>query len=57
VNRAAEVGLVRRVVSTDDARVAYVELTDEGERRFAAAFRALGNERRSLREAIAHLDE
>ena len=55
VNRAAAVGLVRRSVSTDDARVVYVELTDEGEERFAEAFKALLDERRRLGKVVAEL--
>ena len=56
VDRAAKVGLVRRRTSTDDGRIVYVELTKEGDRRFAEAFRALADERRSLRAATTGLD-
>jgi len=55
VNRAAAAGLVRRSASTADARVVYVELTDEGEERFAEAFEALIDERRRLGKVIAEL--
>jgi len=55
VNRAATAGLVRRSASTADARVVYVELTDEGEERFAAAFEALLDERRRLGKVVAEL--
>jgi DNA-binding MarR family transcriptional regulator len=55
VNRAAEVGLVRRQGSASDGRVVYVELTDEGDRRFAEAFEALANERRALRKVVTKL--
>jgi DNA-binding MarR family transcriptional regulator len=55
VNRAAAAGLVRRSASTADARVVYVELTDEGEERFAAAFEALLDERRRLGKVVAEL--
>jgi len=55
VNRAAAAGLVRRSASTTDARVVYVELTDEGEERFAEAFEALIDERRRLGKVIAEL--
>ena len=55
VNRAASAGLVRRTASTDDARVVYVELTDEGEERFAEAFEALIDERRRLGKVVADL--
>ena len=52
VNRAGEAGLVARRASASDARVVYVELTAEGEQRFSEAFRALADERRSLRDVI-----
>ena len=55
MNRAAAAGLVRRSASTADARVVYVELTDEGEERFAAAFEALLDERRRLGKVVAEL--
>jgi DNA-binding MarR family transcriptional regulator len=55
VNRAAAAGLVRRSSSTDDARVVYVELTEEGEERFAAAFEAMVDERRRLGKVVAEL--
>jgi DNA-binding MarR family transcriptional regulator len=56
VDRAATAGLVRRRTSTDDGRIVYVELTKEGDRRFAQAFSALADERRSLRIATTGLD-
>ena len=56
VARAEQAGLVRRIPSTDDARVVYLKLTDDGERRFADAFESLAEERRVLREAIAGLE-
>ena len=52
---ASAAGLVRRSASTDDARVVYVELTDEGEERFAEAFKALLDERRRLGKVVAEL--
>jgi DNA-binding MarR family transcriptional regulator len=55
VNRAAEAGLVRRRTSADDGRVVYVELTEEGDRRFAEAFHALADERRTLRDVVTEL--
>jgi DNA-binding MarR family transcriptional regulator len=56
VARAETAGLVRREPSNDDARVVYLSLTPEGERRFASAFRSLAAERDALRQAIADLD-
>jgi DNA-binding MarR family transcriptional regulator len=56
VARAETAGLVHREPSSDDARVVYLRLTSEGERRFANAFRSLASERDALREAIADLD-
>jgi DNA-binding MarR family transcriptional regulator len=56
VDRTARAGLVRRTASTDDRRVVFVELTEEGDRRFTQAFRALADERRSLHDATAKLE-
>jgi DNA-binding MarR family transcriptional regulator len=56
VTRAEQAGLVRREPSDVDARVVYLRLTSEGERRFAQAFESLAAERRALREAIADLE-
>jgi DNA-binding MarR family transcriptional regulator len=56
VDRTARAGLVRRTASADDRRVVYVELTDEGDRRFAEAFLALADERRLLHDATASLE-
>jgi DNA-binding MarR family transcriptional regulator len=55
VNRAAAAGLVKRSSSTNDARVVYVELTEEGEDRFATAFQALSDERKRLTKVVADL--
>jgi DNA-binding MarR family transcriptional regulator len=55
VNRAERAGLVRRTASNLDGRVAHVALTEEGEERFAASFRALADERRALQQAVAEL--
>jgi DNA-binding MarR family transcriptional regulator len=52
VNRVERAGFVRRTPSTLDARVAHIALTEEGEQRFVASFRALADERRALRDAI-----
>jgi DNA-binding MarR family transcriptional regulator len=57
VARAEQAGLIGREPSSDDARVAYLTLTPEGERRFARAFQSLGAERNALREAIDELEE
>jgi DNA-binding MarR family transcriptional regulator len=55
VGRAEEAGLVRRRPSGDDGRVAFVCLTEEGERRLELAFTTLEAERESLRDAILSL--
>jgi DNA-binding MarR family transcriptional regulator len=55
VNRVEREGLVRRSASELDGRVAHVALTEEGEERFAASFRALADERRALQQAVAKL--
>ena len=55
VNRAERAGLVRRTASDLDGRVAHIALTEEGEERFAASFRALADERRALSRAVARL--
>lgn len=57
VRRAEETGLVEREPSLTDARVAYLRLSPEGERRLELSFTGLETERRQLREAFAHLDE
>lgn len=56
VARAEQAGLVRRERSSEDGRVVYLRLTDDGERRFADAFESLAAERRALRESIADLE-
>lgn len=57
VSRAEDAGLVGREQSPDDARVAHLRLTAEGERRLELAFTALSTERTHLREVFHHLDE
>jgi DNA-binding MarR family transcriptional regulator len=57
VRRAEEAGLVQRRQSPRDARVAYLRLSAEGERRLMLSFTALADERAQLRDAFAHLDE
>jgi DNA-binding MarR family transcriptional regulator len=56
VRRAEDAGLIAREQSTRDARVAYLRLTDEGERRLQLSFTMLDTERRQLGEAFAHLE-
>jgi DNA-binding MarR family transcriptional regulator len=57
VSRAEEAGLIERAQSADDGRVAYLKLTEEGERRLTRAFTSNEQERRELRAAISNLDE
>lgn len=52
VTRAEESGLVERRQSGRDGRVAYVRLTEEGERRLAASFTGLEVERGQLRDMV-----
>src|SRR5579884_3152174 len=56
VKRAEQAGLIERVRSDVDARVAHVRLTPEGERRLARSFTALAEERRALRRIFAELE-
>jgi len=56
VSRAEEAGLIGREQSRDDARVAHLRLTAEGERRLELAFTALATERAHVRDAFSHLD-
>src|SRR5947209_14436703 len=56
VRRAEEAGLIEREQSQRDARVAYLRLTAEGERRLMLSFTELAQERAQLREAFSHLD-
>jgi DNA-binding MarR family transcriptional regulator len=57
VGRAEEIGLVERERSVEDGRIAYLRVTEEGERRLAEAFTTNASERASLREAFSQLDE
>jgi DNA-binding MarR family transcriptional regulator len=57
VRRAEETGLVMREQSQDDARVAHLRLTSEGDRRLMQSFTELATERAQLRDAFAHLDD
>jgi DNA-binding MarR family transcriptional regulator len=57
VQRAEEVGLVRRDASERDGRVAHLLLTDEGEARFARAFLDMREERERLLMLLGHVHE
>ena len=56
VRRAEEVGLIAREPSSVDGRVAYIRLTEEGERRLARSFTNHATEREDLRDAFSHLE-
>src|SRR6476660_7378907 len=55
VSRAEEIGLVARERSSDDGRLAFLRLTDEGERRLAQVFTSNQRERQALGQAFEHL--
>lgn len=55
VGRAEEAGLVVRQTSADDARVALLRLTDEGERRLDRVFEDLEADRQQLLETFLGL--
>lgn len=55
VRRAEAAGLIEREQSQQDARVAHLRLTPEGERRLLLSFTELGTERAQLRDAFANL--
>lgn len=55
VARAAGAGLVSREPSADDGRVAYLRLTNEGERRLRNAFTGLSAERQQLLASLVNL--
>ena len=57
VRRAEETGLVTREQSQDDARVAHLRLTPEGNQRLMQSFTELSTERAQLREAFAQLED
>jgi DNA-binding MarR family transcriptional regulator len=55
VRRAEDAGLIEREQSASDGRVAYLRLTNEGERRLDRVAEKLVVERARLRETIADL--
>jgi DNA-binding MarR family transcriptional regulator len=55
VSRAEEIGLLSRERSSEDGRIAYLRLTEEGEQRLARSFTSNARERQSLGDAFAHL--
>jgi DNA-binding MarR family transcriptional regulator len=55
VSRAEEAGLVARTPSQTDARVAYLRLTPEGERKLERAFTGIATERAQLRDAYPQI--
>jgi len=57
VRRAEDLGLVKRELSSHDARIRHLRLTAEGERRLGATVIALGEERARLVSALTQLDE
>lgn len=56
VKRAVAAGLLVREQSTTDARVMYLLLSDEGERRLARVFGSQAAEREKLFDLLAELD-
>ena len=54
VRRVEDAGLLRREVSTSDARVRYLRLTKRGERQLAKAVAELREERARLAAILAH---
>jgi DNA-binding MarR family transcriptional regulator len=55
VRRVEDAGLLRREVSTSDARVRYLRLTKRGERQLARAVADLGEERARLAAVLTQL--
>ena len=53
VRRVEDTGLLRREVSTTDARVRYLRLTSRGERKLAQAVAELSEERERLAQVLA----
>jgi DNA-binding MarR family transcriptional regulator len=55
VRRVEDAGLLRREVSPNDARVRYLRLTKQGERRLARAVAVLHQERERLATIVSQL--
>jgi DNA-binding MarR family transcriptional regulator len=55
VRRVEDAGLLRREVSTADARVRYLRLTKRGERQLARAVADLRHERQRLADLVSRL--
>ena len=56
VQRAEETGFVQREPSDSDGRVAHISLTPLGEKRLAALYEELADERELLLDYLEHLD-
>jgi DNA-binding MarR family transcriptional regulator len=56
VQRAEDAGLIKRERSDEDARVARLRLTAEGDRRLTQVFRSHDAERETLRRMLAELE-
>lgn len=57
VQRAEQAGFVTRSTSPDDARVANLRLTSDGEKRLSRVHAQLGSERRRLRQILDELSD
>jgi DNA-binding MarR family transcriptional regulator len=55
INRAENAGLLRRERSAHDARVIYLRLTTDGERRLGKVLRELDADRLQLEDALRNL--
>ncbi|HWB22096.1 MAG TPA: MarR family transcriptional regulator [Gaiellaceae bacterium] len=55
VRRAEDLGLIRRELSGSDARIRFLRLSEEGERRLTGAVTELGEERLRLISLLAPL--
>jgi DNA-binding MarR family transcriptional regulator len=56
VRRAENLGLLHRELSATDARVRYLRLTAEGERRLAGVLMELREDRQTLLLALAEIE-